>query len=162
MFWERFGHRFLTSNPPKTRPGTLPNAPKMPPRRSKNFPRCPKSYPRCPQDLSKTPQHSSKNAQDASKLPQDPPNTPPRPSKDRFLEVWAGFWEAFLFQSLTTFRKCETKFESKVPSLTCQSLYVNQFSSTGCGGLREAVSMRKTSQCQCQCQCQIKLKLLFL
>ena len=115
----------------------------MPPRRSKNLPRCPKSYPRCPQDLSKTPQHSSKNAQDASKLPQDPPNTPPRPSKDRFLEVWAGFWEAFLFQSLTTFRKCETKFESKVPSLTCQSLYVNQFSSTGCGGLREAVSMEK-------------------
>ena len=86
------------------------------------------------------------------RLLQDPFKMPPRHSGGLFLEfrrcstsqllaVWERFRETFLVQALTTFRKCEAKFESKVPISTCQSQHVIQVSLQGCGGLRVAVSI---------------------
>ena len=86
-------------NPPKTRPGTLPNPSMTPPRRPQTLPRCAYRHLRWLQDIPRTSQYASKSAQEASKVPQDSPRTPPRPSRGRFFELWWWIWGGFPFSS---------------------------------------------------------------
>ena len=108
------------------------------------------------QDASRTLQDNSSWPQDASRTLQDAPKTHPRrnseaktlprhrqdPPELDFWRFWGAFGHVFLYPALTTFRKCETKFRSKVPLSKCRSHNVSKISSTDDGGLRVAVSMR--------------------
>ena len=78
-------------------------------------------------------------------LPKLPPN-PPKIPKTLHSTTLGGLRKVCdknyqNWSALTSFRECETKFnskfESKVPISVCQSAFPH-----GCGGLREAVSMR--------------------
>ena len=107
------------------------------------------------QDASRTLQDNSSWPQDASSTLQDAPKTHPRrnseaktlprhrqdPPELDFWRFWGAFGHVFLYPALTTFRKCETKFRSKVPLSKCRSHNVSKISSTDDGGLRVAVSI---------------------
>ena len=112
--------------------------------------------PKCLQNASRTLQDDSSWPQDASRTLQNPPKMRPRSNSEAktlpthcqdppelgFWRFWEAFGNVFLFPALTTFRKCVTKFRSKVPLSKCRSHYVRKFSSTDDGGLRVAVSIR--------------------
>ena len=132
-------------------PKTLPRPPKMTQDGPKTPPRDPKNPPRCPKLASGRFQNPPRRLQDASKTqfkrskacPRHSRPLPEAPKVD-FWRFWEGFGEVFLFQALTTFKKCATKFnskfESKVPISTCRSHHVNWLSST------DAAVSRKRSQ----------------
>ena len=116
-------------------PKTLPRPPKMTQDGPKTPPRDPKNPPRCPKLASGRFQNPPRRFQDASKTqfkrskacPRHSRPLPEAPKVD-FWRFWERFGEVFLFQALTTFKKCDTKFnskfKSKVPISLCQSVVI--------------------------------------
>ena len=134
---------------------TPKNLAKTSPNPSKTMPGTSLRLPKHLQDASRTLQDDSSWPQDASRTLQDAPKTRPRckleakilprycqdPPEIDFGLFWEAFGNVFLYPALIAFRKCETKFRSKVPLSKCRSHNVSKISSTDDGGLRVAVSI---------------------